>query len=427
MEYLTQTLYGTTIIEFKNQKFDFKAPYPRISIRDLIMQDCGIDIYQTETVEQLRAAIIEKGIKLDETDTLARGNLIDTLYKKVSRPKIKNPIFLIGHPLDLSPLARKNDHNPSITDRFQLVVNGWEIINAYSELVDPIDQRERFIQQSEAKDSGDEEAMMFDHDYLEAIEHGMPPMSGWGMGIDRIICLLTDQDNLKDVVLFPLMRPETRTQPQEQATPEQATPKAQNSQAIDAGFTRVQALTLIEKYVAPALQPHLFFVEAAMRALASHYGHESNADTWALAGLVHDIDWSITESQYNQGDILSHCGPELERILGEVNATPEFIEAVRSHYYEHNLVLDSDLKKALFAVDELCGLIVAVTYVRPSKKMSEVEVSSVKKKFKDKGFAAKVDRNLILTCQENLNTPIEDFIAITLKAMQEIADQYGLN
>jgi len=209
MEHLTTTLYGTTKVKFQGQEFDFKAPYPRISIRDLILQDAGIDIYETRTAEELKTAIAKKGIKLEDAENLGRGNLIDTLYKKVSRPKIKNPIFLTGHPLDLSPLARKNDHNPEITDRFQLVVNGWEVVNAYSELVDPIDQKERFIEQSIAKDGGDEEAMMFDYSYLEAVEHGMPPMSGWGMGIDRIVCLLTDQDNLKDVVLFPLMRPES--------------------------------------------------------------------------------------------------------------------------------------------------------------------------------------------------------------------------
>jgi lysyl-tRNA synthetase, class II len=209
MEHLTKTLYGKTKVKFQGQEFEFKAPYPRVSIRDLILNDADIDIYKTKTVAELREAIAKKGIKLEDADKLARGNLIDTLYKKVSRPKIKNPIFLTGHPLDLSPLARKNDYNPEITDRFQLVVNGWEVINAYSELVDPLDQKQRFIEQAIAKTEGDEEAMMFDYSYLEAVEHGMPPMSGWGMGIDRIVCLLTDQDNLKDVVLFPLMRPES--------------------------------------------------------------------------------------------------------------------------------------------------------------------------------------------------------------------------
>jgi lysyl-tRNA synthetase class 2 len=207
MEHIVTTLFGTTQITHMGNKIDFKAPYPRVSFRDLLIKDCGIDIDDHPTVEDLQKAIQDKGIKLDNTENLGRGNLIDTLYKKVSRPNIVDPIFLIHHPKDVSPLARGNDEDERITDRFQLVVNTWEIVNAYSELVDPIDQKQRFEQQAAAKAGGDEEAMMYDLSYVEAMEHGMPPMSGWGMGVDRVLSLLTDQDNIKDVVLFPLMKP----------------------------------------------------------------------------------------------------------------------------------------------------------------------------------------------------------------------------
>ena len=139
---------------------------------------------------------------------LGLGNLVDTLYKTVSRDTIIKPTFLINHPIDVSPLARKNDKNPKIVDRFQLLVNGWEIVNAYSELINPEDQKQRFAQQVAAKAKGDEEAHGEDNEFIKALEHGAPPMSGWGMGIDRIVALLTQQDNLRDVVLFPLMRPE---------------------------------------------------------------------------------------------------------------------------------------------------------------------------------------------------------------------------
>ena len=118
------------------------------------------------------------------------------------------PTILFNYPKILQPLARINDDNSQMVDQFQLVVNGWEIVKAYSELVDPIDQRERFLQQAEQRNAGDEEAMEMDEGYLTAMEHGMPPISGWGMGVDRILALLTGQDNLRDVVLFPLMRPE---------------------------------------------------------------------------------------------------------------------------------------------------------------------------------------------------------------------------
>ncbi len=198
-------LHFETILQIhtRGQKWE------RISFRDLILKDSGIDIEVLKTKESLLQKITEKGIKLDaDVESLGRGNLIDQLYKKVSRPSIINPTFVIKHPLDLSPLARMNDDNEMIVDRFQLVINGWEVVNAYSELVDPLDQRQRLVNQSLAKAGGDAEAMEMDEDFLLCMEHGMPPISGWGMGIDRFSALLTNSENLRDVVLFPLMKPE---------------------------------------------------------------------------------------------------------------------------------------------------------------------------------------------------------------------------
>jgi lysyl-tRNA synthetase class 2 len=151
----------------------------------------------------------EQGIFLEGVPvaTLGFGNLVDQLYKKVSRPKLLGPMFLVEHPIELSPLARRNDKDETLTDRFQVVVRSWEIVNAYSELVDPIDQRQRLDNQASLKEAGDDEAMELDEEYLLAMEYGMPPISGFGMGIDRLVCLLTNQDNLRDVVLFPLMKP----------------------------------------------------------------------------------------------------------------------------------------------------------------------------------------------------------------------------
>ncbi len=186
---------------------DLTPPWDRKTFRELLIEDCGIDIDLYPDTETLKAAIQKLGIQLKDIDTLGRGNMIDSLYKKVSRPKLVKPTFLTHHPIDISPLARKNDDNPMVTDRFQLVLNGWEIVNAYSELVDPIDQAERFAKQAEYREGGDEEAMEKDDEYVEAMEHGMPPMSGWGMGVERVIALLTHQPNLRDVILFPLLKP----------------------------------------------------------------------------------------------------------------------------------------------------------------------------------------------------------------------------
>ena len=196
---------------YQGTAIDLDGPWERKSFRELIRQDCGIDLVQSNEKDQLVAAIEANGIALDrdiKDRSIGYGTLVDLLYKKVSRPKLINPTFLTEHPIDISPLARKNDDNPAIVDRFQLVINGWEVVNAYSELIDPIDQMERFQSQLEAREMGDMEAMETDEDFVTCMEYGMPPMSGWGMGIDRFVALLTDTEHLRDVVLFPLLKPE---------------------------------------------------------------------------------------------------------------------------------------------------------------------------------------------------------------------------
>ena len=208
--YILDKLFdGNLKLQLGGQEVDFGGEWPAVSFRDLILKDCGIDIDKYPTAQELLSEIKRQGIKLeaDNLENLGRGNLIDTLYKKVSRPKIINPTYLTKHPLDLSPLARSNDENPQITDRFQLVVNGQEIINGYSELVDAEEQEQRLLEQSKLKAEGDEEAMSIDTEYIRAMEYGMPPISGWGLGIDRFLQFLTNSDNIRDVVLYPLMKP----------------------------------------------------------------------------------------------------------------------------------------------------------------------------------------------------------------------------
>ncbi len=202
-------VFGGFEIQIGDHRIDFSQPWPVQSFRQLLIQDAGIDIDQHADGASLLKAIQQRGIALehDNLPALGKGNLIDLLYKKVSRPKLISPVFLTEHPIELSPLARRNDHNPQVADRFQLVVNGAELINAYSELVDPIDQRQRLEEQSQLRSQGDEEAMPLDHDYLKAMEYGMPPISGWGIGVDRLLQVLLDLPNIRDGVLFPLMRP----------------------------------------------------------------------------------------------------------------------------------------------------------------------------------------------------------------------------
>lgn len=211
-EYLFKETLGTFEVEIADrdgnvQMVNFKPPWKKVSMREIILENSKIDINEYKDAKILLKVIKDNKITVEDAEKMGRGNLIDHLYKKVARPKLINPTFLIKHPTDLSPLARRNDENHEIVDRFQLVVNGWEIVNAYSELVDPVEQAKVFKEQAEAQAKGDHEAHRKDDEFVLAMEHGFPPIAGWGMGIDRIIALLTNQNNLKDVVLFPLLRP----------------------------------------------------------------------------------------------------------------------------------------------------------------------------------------------------------------------------
>ena len=207
---IIQNIFGTLIIKINEEEVDISGDWGTVSFRDLIIKHANIDINVYNTKETLIAKIKEENIVIEsETpiENLGFGNLVDYLYKKVARPHMIGPVYLTEHPTSLSPLARANDDRPEITDRFQLVINGAEIVNGFSELVDPIEQERRLLEQASLKLSGDEEAMDMDYDYIGAMEYGLPPISGWGMGVDRIIQLLTNSENIKDVVMFPLMRP----------------------------------------------------------------------------------------------------------------------------------------------------------------------------------------------------------------------------
>lgn len=206
IKHVLKELNGSLKLDYGETVIDFGGEWEVVGIQKLILRDTDIDLEKASDAKKLKDEIKKKNIDIDGIEQMGFGSLVDNLFKKVSRPKIKDPLFLIHHPIELSPLARRNDRNPNITDRFQLIVGGWEIVNAYSELVDPLDQKARFEEQAELKKSGDTQTMPMDDEFLTAMEYGMPPMSGWGMGVDRFVCLLTKQENLRDIILFPLMK-----------------------------------------------------------------------------------------------------------------------------------------------------------------------------------------------------------------------------
>lgn len=194
------------------KEVDFTGPRKRIDFTKGIQEASGIDItkYGMDDAEKLRTDIKAKDIMFEKMDKMGTTTLIDYLYKKVLRPKIVGPAFIYNYPVIMQPLARASDKEENIVEQFQLLVNGREICKAYSELVDPILQQENFDKQTEAAENGDEEATASDDDFVTAMEYGMPPQSGFGMGIERLLAIITEQDNIRDVVMFPLMKPEKK-------------------------------------------------------------------------------------------------------------------------------------------------------------------------------------------------------------------------
>lgn len=203
---ILQKVFGTLKFKFQDYELDFTTPWPRLDYRTLILEKTGIDLNDYPTVESLVPILREKGIAPDTK--LGRGRLIDQLFKKFVRPDLVQPAFLINHPLDISPLAKKHEDNPSYVQRFQVLFAGAEVGNAFTELNDPIDQKGRFDEQSALRENGDDEAQMKDDDFIEALEYGMPPTGGFGVGIDRFLAILTNSETIRDVVFFPTMKPQ---------------------------------------------------------------------------------------------------------------------------------------------------------------------------------------------------------------------------
>lgn len=205
MEKLAIAVHGTTDVQVGDKVISFKAPYKRISILDAIKENTGIDV-SSMNEDELREVARKLNIHAD--NTMGKGKLIDELFGETSESKFIQPTFIIDYPVEMSPLTKKHRSKEGLVERFELMINGKEIANAYSELNDPVDQRERFEEQAQLMERGDDEAMFIDQDFLRALEYGMPPTSGIGIGIDRLVMLLTNQPSIQDVLFFPQMRPE---------------------------------------------------------------------------------------------------------------------------------------------------------------------------------------------------------------------------
>lgn len=206
VSYCAQQVLGTMKITYQGTEIDLTPPWNRMTMPEAIKKFSGEDFDQVETIEQARAIADRLGAEYQDHDGI--GKIMNACFEEVAEEKLIQPTFIFGHPLEISPLAKQNRENPMITDRFEAFIFGRELANGFSELNDPLDQRRRFEQQMRERELGDDEAHQMDEDFVTALEYGLPPTAGLGIGIDRMIMFLTDAASIRDVILFPLMKPE---------------------------------------------------------------------------------------------------------------------------------------------------------------------------------------------------------------------------
>ncbi len=406
---------GSLMVESEGQSYDFASPWERKTYRELFIEYLQLDINEYTDEKSLQKIIDDR--KLLEGKVVGYGQMLDELYKKHVRPHLKGPMYVTEYPLEIKALAKASEKDPSKSASFQLVINGMEMINAYNELNDPIDQKARWEEEMKLAERGGEDYQVLDEDYIEALSYGMPPTAGWGMGIDRLVAFLTGQHSIKETILFPTVRPE-----QQDIKPSPVAQVISSKPSTPLTITREHALGLLNEHLKNRnLINHCLAVEATMGALAKRLG--GDVPTWKMAGLLHDADWEETQADPSQ-----HTHHTVKWIKDAGEESEDLINTIFSHNHHHNgfRVPETKMEWALYCCDELTGFIVAVALIRPERKLSTVTVDAVIKKFSQVAFARPVDRAQIKLCEEKLGIKLEDFVALTLSAMQSISDDIGL-
>ena len=404
--HVAKEVCGTTTIPYGDVEIDLGKPFERITMVEAVKKYTGVDFDEVPDTAAAKKIADEKGVHYEERHT--KGDIINLFFEEFVEEHLVQPTFVMDHPVEISPLTKRKPDKPDYVERFELFITAREMCNAYSELNDPIDQRERFKAQEAALAAGDEEANTTDEDFMNALEIGMPPTGGIGYGIDRLVMLLTNSPAIRDVLLFPTMKSLDK-KPSDTA---KSVKKSAGGEAKKSSVTREQALELLKKYnKEPFHIQHALTVEGVMRWYAKELGYGAEEEFWGITGLLHDIDFELYPDE--------HCkkAPEL---LREGGVSEDMIYAVCSHGF--GLCSEEEpkheMEKVLFAADELTGLIWSCALMRPSKSTMDMEVKSLKKKFKDKKFAAGCSREVIAQGAEMLGWELDDLFDRTIQAMR---------
>ncbi len=393
---------GTAKINYQGTDIDLESPWRRITMIDSIKSVTGVDFNEITTDEEAIKIANEKKVEIEDSKK-TRGYIINAFFEEFVEETLTQPTFIYDYPVEVSPLTKRKPSDKRLVERFELFIDGREYGNAYSELNDLIDQRDRFVEQLRQREAGDDEANMMDEDFCMAIEYGMPPTGGMGIGIDRLVMLLTDSASIRDVILFPTMKP-INSKSEEKTV-------AKVEIDYSNGISRDKALEILKKYNKEEFHiRHALTVEGVMRYFAKLQGE--NEEYWGNIGLLHDVDFEMYPDE--------HCKKCID-LLKDEGVSDEIINSICSHGY--GLCSDVEpnhiMEKILYATDELTGLIWACAKMRPSKSVCDMEVSSLKKKFKDKKFAAGCSRDVIVKGAEKLGWELDELFEKTILAMRE--------
>jgi len=402
--YIGQEVYGKTKFSTRGHTFDLADDWKEIDYASSIQERFDIDIF-TASEDEMLAALKKEQIEL--SGAINRNRLIDNLWKVIKKD-ISGPAFLINEPAFMSPLAKAKDDDPRITERFHIILAGSELGNGYTEINDPEYQLNQFLDQQKMRENGDDEAQMLDIDYVEMLEYGMPPVSGYGHS-ERIFWFLEDV-TAREGTLFPQMRREIDTLTKEiypqisfQTTAAQAVSTKKHAKSDLSGLpTPEEALKLLEQYVQePYQRLHAKMVARAMKAYAKEF--DASENLWYTTGLLHDLDYDKYPDEHPNESL---------KWFAEWKFPNELIDAVSAHAFGSDRTSTppkTSIDFALIACDELSGLLYAYSLMRPTG-FEGMKAKSVMKKFKDKAFAAKIDRGEIKTGVNGLKLDLKEHI-----------------
>lgn len=412
IKHLAEKLHGNLTIKVEDHEIDMSGAWPRVTMVDVLKQYADID-FAALSDEELQQIMDDNKIEL--IGEFTRGKAQFALFDKLVAHQLIEPIWIIDYPRDVSPLSKAHRMDPNLAERFEVYMGGREIADGWSEITDAIDQRAIFEGEQKRMRAGDTEAHPVDEDFLEAMEYGMPPLGGIGMGIDRLVMFLTNTWSIREVIAFPTLRPLTTQKPaapaSESTSPEQSAEQSTQSRASSgediALPPRSEAESLLDEYIKnDALKHHCVMVAQAMEAYAQKLGEDS--ELWYQTGLLHDLDWEMFPDEHPN-----------KAIADLLDAYPQVLkDAIAAHAPDRTgKHPETTIERYLFACDELSGLMHAVSILRPNG-FADMKVKSVKKKLKDKSFAANVSREDITQGIELIGVTPEEHIEFLISVFK---------